>query len=730
VLASNLELIDCLPEIVFETDRELRFTFVNRYGLELTGYDRTDIERGISIFDVSVMDAADLAVRITELARGERIGSNDYVLRRKDGTTFPVVLHARPMLEHGSFAGLRGVAVDVSELKRAQHALTDHERSLGSVLDAIQDGITVIDAELTVLRVNRGLERLYPDRVPFEGKKCFAVFHGRSAPCDVCPTRRAIDTGRLQMDIHPNVGPDGIRGYVEIFAHPRFDSEGRVIGAVEYVRDITERVHAAEKLAEEKELLSVTLRSIGEGVVTTDASDRIILVNRAAEELTGWGAADVVGQSFDAVLPLRCIGASPVETVVRLGPDRREVPISATRTPMLGADGTAMGHVIVFRDVTARRKAEESLRRAQKLEALGLLAGGIAHDFNNLMCGLFGYVEVARAMVSSGRDPSSALTEAAGSMQRARDLTQQLLTFSRGGAPVRAPVAVGDLLHETARFALSASDVSATFDIPSDLAACDADRNQIAQVIDNIVINAKQATPRGGVIEISAREVVIDDATLIPLRPGRYVRIAIRDHGVGIPKHDLPRVFDPFFTTKREGSGLGLATSYSIVRRHDGHIEVESEPGRGTAMFVYLPVAAGLDPVRVQAQPRPLRVTARVLVMDDEASVRQVLCGMLGEIGCTCEAVPDGEKAIEMLCGSSGAFDVAILDLTVRSGWGGKETAREMARVAPGILPIVMTGYMDDPVIAAPERYGFAGVLRKPFSSAELAHVLSLALAR
>jgi PAS domain S-box-containing protein len=729
-LPSARELIDCLPEIVFETDQKLRFTFVNRHGLELTGYDETDLERGVSILDVAALDGGELTARLTELVRGERIGSNDYVLRKKDGTTFPVVLHAEPIREGGVFVGVRGVAIDVSEIKRADKAERDNERSLDNVLDAIQDGITVLAADLTVLRVNRGLERLYPDRVPFEGKKCYAVFHGRHEACEVCPTKRAISTGRLQMDVHANVGPDGIRGYVEIFAHPRFDSEGRAVGAVEYVRDITVRVRAERALAKEKELLSVTLRSLGEGVVTTDAADRVILVNRAAEELTGALASDLVGKALEDVLPLGRIDAHAVETVVRLGPERCEVPISASRTPMLGADGTLLGHVIVFRDVTARRKAEESIRTAQKLEALGMLAGGIAHDFNNLLCGLFGYVEVARAMVSSGRDPAPALMEAAGSMQRARDLTQQLLTFSKGGVPAKTPVDVGDLLRETVRFALGGSEVHPAFDIAPDLPCCDADRNQIAQVIDNIVINAKQATPEGGTVLIAAREVVVDETMLVPLRPGRYVRLTVRDHGVGISRPDLPRIFDPFFTTKREGTGLGLATSYSIVKRHDGHIEVESDPGSGTTMSVYLPVADGPAAVRAAIEPRPARVTARVLVMDDEASVRQVLCGMLREIGSTCEAVSDGQHALELLCGNSGPFDAAILDLTVRSGWGGKETVREMARLAPRTRPIVMTGYSDDPVMAAPERYGFLGVLRKPFSSAELATVLGAALAR
>jgi CheY-like chemotaxis protein len=362
-----------------------------------------------------------------------------------------------------------------------------------------------------------------------------------------------------------------------------------------------------------------------------------------------------------------------------------------------------------------------------KLESLGVLAGGIAHDFNNMLTGIIGNINLAR-IEDDAAHSRELLEEAEREVLQARGLTQQLLTFAKGGAPVRSVHDLAHILQETVSFALRGSDVSASFDLPADLWWASIDKGQLSQVFSNIVINADEAMPAGGTISVVARNITVDDGAYPDLAPGDYVRIDLSDTGVGIAETDLRKIFDPFFSTKRRGSGLGLATSYAIVHKHDGTIGVVSTPGAGTTFSILLPaVPAGPSLRSPETAPR-FSGHGHVLVMDDEPTVRQVAVAMLKKLGYEAEAVPDGASALRADAEARTAgrpFSVILMDLTIPGGMGGQEAAALFRENRTPAQLIASSGYATDSVMAHYRDYHFDGVLAKPYSFVELTSVLA-----
>jgi PAS domain S-box-containing protein len=500
-------------------------------------------------------------------------------------------------------------------------------------------------------------------------------------------------------------------------------------------------------LASEKERLAITLRSIGDGVITVDTVGQIIMLNNMAEVLTGWSQQDAVGRPLSDVfnvfdtqtrewrdLPILSLmkGDRTAETRARAllrARDGSEHAIEQTATPLHDKDGV-VGLVLVFRDITDQLSLEQERLKASKLESLGILAGGIAHDFNNILMAVVGNLSLA-GMAAIDEKTARRLSEAEKACVRARSLTQQLLTFSKGGAPVKKTMGIGSLLEDSAQFALRGSNVKCVTEIPRGLWLVDADEGQMNQVFHNIVLNAKQAMPDGGELVISAANVEIGPDN----RPagfdqadGRYIRLSIADQGTGIPEEIRRRIFDPYFTTKSKGSGLGLASSYSIVAKHDGSIGLESEVGVGTTFHIYLPAAVSQQETVVVAVPQEtVRGKGRVLLMDDEEMVREVAAEMLEHLGYEVVAVGDGKDAIrtyqdEMTAGRK--FDAVITDLTVPGGMGGKDAVAALRQIDPDVHAVVSSGYADDPVMAVYQRFGFRGVVAKPFTVKELGRVL------
>jgi PAS domain S-box-containing protein len=378
-------------------------------------------------------------------------------------------------------------------------------------------------------------------------------------------------------------------------------------------------------------------------------------------------------------------------------------------------------------DITERKRMEKELQNARKLESLGVLAGGIAHDFNNLMGGIFGYIDLA---LEDCEDPkiSRYLAKTMNTIERARGLTQQLLTFSKGGSPVRKLDDLFPFIQETVQFALSGSNVSCGFTVAENLWSSNFDKNQIGQVIDNIVINAQQAMPSGGAIEISAENISFTEKKHPALANGEYVRISIKDHGVGIPQEILPRIFDPFYTTKTKGHGLGLATCYSIVNRHGGCIDVESQPGKGSVFHMYLPAEKDPAPKAKAAEIVKHKGSGTFLVMDDQEVIRETIGDMLTSLGYTVVYRENGSNAVDFVKTETAArrkISAMMFDLTVPGGMGGKEAIPEIRKLCPKTPVFVASGYAEDPIMADPKAYGFTASICKPFRKADLVKLLN-----
>ena len=369
------------------------------------------------------------------------------------------------------------------------------------------------------------------------------------------------------------------------------------------------------------------------------------------------------------------------------------------------------------------------------MESLGIVAGGIAHDFNNLLTAIVGNISLAKMRLGPSSPASDLLDGAEAASVRAQGLTQQLLTFSKGGAPIRTVTSLARLVEETTRFSITGSNVKAFFELAPDLWPVNIDPNQISQVIQNLVINADQAMPTGGYITIKAENKHVDGKEKLALDPGDYVALSVIDQGQGISQEILDRIFDPYFSTKQKGSGLGLATAFSIVRRHGGTIEVSSTLGKGSVFTVYLPAVPGaVDDVETMEEEQGEFVGhGRVLVMDDEDPVRLLCAEALRSLGYEPGEARDGEEAIEKYRQAKEEgrpFDAVIMDLTIAGGMGGVETVKKILELDPHARVVVSSGYASDPVMAQYADFGFSAVLPKPYRIDQLKDVLGRLLYR
>ena len=383
-----------------------------------------------------------------------------------------------------------------------------------------------------------------------------------------------------------------------------------------------------------------------------------------------------------------------------------------------------IGCVVTFIDITDRRKMEEEMTKTQKLESLGVLAGGIAHDFNNILTAIVGNISMVMMQVNPVDELYAKLKEIENASVRAKDLTRQLITFSKGGAPVRKAASLVNVIKEPAVFALRGSNVRCEFSMSENLWSAEIDEGQISQVIHNLVLNAKQAMPSGGIIQINAENVSLDPENAMAIEGGNYVKITVADQGGGIPKEHLKKIFDPYFTTKEKGSGLGLAATYAIIRNHEGYVTAESSGRGGGATFtLYLPASEKQVSGEKAAEDVMSAGSGRVLVMDDEEMVRYVAGEMLRKLGYAVEYARNGEETLEMYKSASESgqpFDIVIMDLTIPGGLGGRETIQRLLETDPGARALVSSGYSDDPVMADYRKFGFAGVLIKPYKINQL----------
>ncbi|MCF6291373.1 MAG: PAS domain S-box protein [Desulfobacterales bacterium] len=536
---------------------------------------------------------------------------------------------------------------------------------------------------------------------------------------------------------------DGTTLITLVYANQKLEN-GRPAGLRGIAIDISVRKEASRTL----EASEIKFRSLfdlsPQAIALSDVeTGRLLDVNRTFCELTGYTKDEVVGRTAPEVgfysredrwrfiTELKASGeVHDLEMDFRA---RNGSVLTALMFAKLIRIRDESFIIVVFHDITEKKKLEKELLKTHKLESLGILAGGIAHDFNNLLTAILGNITLAKASLQPGDKIFDLLAETEKSSYRARGLTQQLLTFSKGGAPIITITSARELIRDSARFSLCGANVRCEFSLADDLLPVAIDEGQIGQVIQNIVNNACQAMPAGGTIHIRAENVVVNHQDGLALKQGRYIRISIRDEGHGLPAEHLDKIFDPFFTTREKGNGLGLAICYSIINNHGGMVTVESEPGRGSTFHVFLPVAAGKDPVLEEVSEELIRGRGRILVMDDEDVVSEVTANMLHHLGYGAALARDGLEAIDLYKQAYDAgrpYDAVILDLTVPGGMGGRETIKELLKIDPRIKAIVVSGYATDTMMVDYRQNGFSGVISKPYRISELSRTLHNVLTR
>ena len=515
-----------------------------------------------------------------------------------------------------------------------------------------------------------------------------------------------------------------------------------------------ERKHAAEDLAAEKERLAVTLRSIADGFITLGIDGRVLMLNVVAERLTGWTQAEATGQPFGAVFQLlhertRKPRARVLQRIVETGAaeglegpallaPRGGVPgqerlIEGNASPIRDHSHRKIGAIIVFRDITERRRFEEEQQKADKLDSLGVVAGGIAHDFNNLLTTILGNLSLALVHPAIDDAVSERLAAAKKATSRAQDLSRQLLTFAKGGAPIKQTATLPTLLRDTLSLTLHAAQVHCEFQLPDDLWPVEIDPGQISQVFSNLATNAQQAMPAGGTLRITAENLeLLCNSHTLGLRAGRWVRLSLQDQGIGIPEEYFKKIFDPYFTTKPKGTGLGLATAYSIVKNHGGLIHVESRPGEGATFTICLPASEKkILPLPV-LPPQPVTDSPRVLVIDDEEAICMLVTCTLQPLGYEVTETLDGLSAIaayETALREGRPYRLVISDLTMPDGLSGAQTIARLREIDPAVRAIVSSGYGNDPVLSRFEDYGFTGMIAKPYELDALARKVAETLA-
>jgi two-component system, cell cycle sensor histidine kinase and response regulator CckA len=509
----------------------------------------------------------------------------------------------------------------------------------------------------------------------------------------------------------------------------------------ELKKEIIDRQRTEEDLRKSEEKYRNIIETIQDGYYEVNRAGNLTFFNDVMCEITGYSREELTNTSYRQLMDednaekilrefnkVRATGSFNKvfdHEITRKDGTTRNVTISISL--IRDSLDRPSGFRGICLDITERKRAEGQLLRIEKLESLGVLAGGIAHDFNNILTSILGNISLAKISPQVPDTVTRRLGEAEKGIGRARNLTQQLLTFSRGGSPIKKTASISELVSDSCEFAARGSNVRCALSVPDYIYPVEVDVGQISQVISNLIINAEHAMPEGGVILVRVENVEVTEEDGLSLTNGKYVKLSIQDRGVGIPGKILPKIFDPYFTTQKTGSGLGLATAHSIVKNHGGLITAESEMGVGTTFHIYLPASE-----KAMTEPNGtdggfVTGEGRILLMDDEVTIRDMAREMLLMLGYEVDVAKDGTEACALYRSakdSGNPYTAVILDLTIPGGMGGKETLRKLVEIEPNIKAIVSSGYSNDPIMSEYKRYGFSGVVAKPYGAEELSWTL------
>jgi len=682
--------------------------------------------------------------------------SIDYRTKRLDGQ-FRLVHNEGEVIsdKDGKALFLFGTTQDITERKQAEEALKESEERYRNLIDLSSEIIIVVQDDMLKLINRKAVELLGYTEIELKAKPFMEFIYPGDRQIVAANYIKRLKGEALPQRYEFRVPTrDGILIWIEL--------SGKVINwygkpaTLAFLMDITERKHAVEALKESEERFRGITEQSTDGIVVANENGAIVEWNSAQEALTGLKRTEILGLPAwqveymslpkemripESIAQLQAKVKDLLRAKVNPSNERWEhtivLPDGSTKivSEHFFVIKQISGNMLVsiINDITTQKNAaddkllvEKYLQQAHKIESLGVLAGGIAHDFNNILTSIFGFTELAKIYISD-EIASDYLSQAMQSIERAKGLTQQLLTFSKGGTPIKRITSLSIFLKETSQFSVSGSNVNCKYDMQGNLWHCNVDKNQIGQLFQNIIINAVQAMPMGGTIQVSAKNVSLQKREHPTLKEGNYVSISIKDQGIGMPNEMLSHIFDPFFTTKIKGHGLGLAISYSIAKRHDGAIDVESELGKGSTFHIYLPACDEAEIEDVEAVLLKHTGTGRILVMDDEDSVRKLISKMLQSFGYSVVCKENGKDAIDFFIEESknnAPFAAMILDLTVPGGIGGKEVAEEIRKLNNKVPIFVASGYAADPIMANPQEYGFTASISKPFLRVDLIQLL------
>jgi len=706
----------------------------------LHGYTQAElVGRPISMLDAPA-DAAMIQERMETL---QKEGSVHFTAThvRKDGSTLPVEITAtRIEIEGEPF--ILSIEQDITERLRAEKELEAAHSLLQRTINGIEEPVMLIDLNYRVRLANRVVRERYAQTgVPTMLQCCYQISHGRDTPCDglhPCPLEEVRHTGRPVVVEHIHYTRQGEKRFVEIIASPLFNERGEVTGIIEAARDITERRQAEETILR----LATAVEQATDSIIITDTDGVIVYVNAAFERTTGYTRQEAIGQE------------SPILTANRHSPDFfREIweTISGGRvwrgrftnrkkdgsrftedvtiTPVRNEAGVITHYVSVHRDITHELQLEEQYLQAQKMEAIGRLTGGIAHDFNNLLTAINGFAGLLKMELPADSPHQQVVSKILESGQRAATLIRQLMTFSRK-QKVQPQILNLNTIVDNLRSMLRriiGEDILLVTHLSADLWPIKADPAQMEQVILNIVVNARDAMPHGGRLTIQTTNITLDKTYTdlhVTAKPGPYVALTIADTGCGMTDEVKAHLFEPFFTTKEEGkgTGLGLSTVFGIVKQAGGHIQVYSEPEKGSAFKIYLP-RAGEGTEKPASERETMEMPGgdeTILVAEDEEPVRDAICHTLSTLGYTVFCAANGEEALQLASAERPALHLLLTDV-VMPGLDGKDLALRLKETYPDLRILFISGYSDETIVAHDLLDAKTAFLQKPFTAPALA---------
>jgi len=629
------------------------------------------------------------------------------------------------------------------ERKGIENALSDSEERYRTILEA-SPVVYIIHQDGHIRYINEsGCKLLGGESLSDIQGRVIHDFVDPSAKKGLKQRTERIKEGKSNPPADVDVtGIDGRRVHVQTTSMP-FTWEGEVAVLIIAV-DITDRKRSEVALRESEDRLRGIFEAADQiSFIITDANDpepTVLEFSPGAENIFGYKRSEIVGQKVsalhlkedvlkfpDAHREMREGGRSFSGEAVLVRKSGETFAALFSTFPLVDEKGDMYAALGVSIDISLQKELEQQVRQAHKIESIGTLAGGIAHDFNNMLAVITGNVSYSLSLLNAGEELFDVLSDVQDGVRQAQTLTQQLLTFASGGEPVKQVADLNKVIQEAARFVTRGARSKCEFSLDDDLWAADVDPGQINQVIGNLVINANQSMPEGGVINIRAENVTIVKDDYLPLSPGRYIKVSVKDQGTGIPEKHLGNIFDPYFSTKQQGSGLGLASAYSIVNKHSGYIVAESSMDIGSTFFVYLPASEKEVQVISKSRSGDHSGKGKILIMDDEEPILKMAGRILGRMGYDVCAARDGAEAVAFYqreFATGDPFKLVILDLTVPGGMGGAKTIRELLKIDQAVKAVVSSGYSNDPVMANFSEYGFSGVVPKPYTKDQLTEVI------